>query len=199
MFEERIKKNLKDDEEIIWLVRKYPLVFAIPILFSAVFIIAPFFFLYPLFHWSDWGVLIFFILLAIGLISALRVFIVYSFNVFIITSQRIIDIDQRGFFDRTVSETTFDKIQDVSFRIKGIGQTLLHYGSVVIQTAGSQANLELRGIKDPEKIQEVVTKFQREIAEQELEDKSSNAELVELLKEIRDGVKKEDQGPKNDK
>src|SRR3989339_377242 len=120
MFEDRIRRNLKESEELVIIIRKFPLVFILPIIFSAVFIIAPFFFLYPLFHWSSWGVGIFFVLLIIGLFLALRTFIIYSFNVFVITNQRIIDIDQAGLFDRTVSETTYDKIQDVSFRRKGI-------------------------------------------------------------------------------
>jgi len=191
MFEKRINKSLKDDEEVIWLVRKYPIVFAIPIIISAVFIIAPFFFLYPLFQWSSWGVLIFFIILGIGLILVFRVLYLYSLNVFVITSQRIIDIDQRGFFDRTVSETTYDKIQDVSYKIKGVGQTLLHYGSIMIQTAGTQANLELQGVKDPEKVQEMIVQFQQEIADQMSNDQTEDSQLVHLLKEIRDEVRKD--------
>jgi len=93
MFERKIKRNLKEDEEIVQIVKKYPLVFFGPVLLSAIFIIAPFFFLYPLFHWGSWGVLVFFILLGIGILLALRVFIIYSFYVFVITSHRIIVID----------------------------------------------------------------------------------------------------------
>lgn len=161
MFENRLKKVIKEDEEIIELVRKYPLVFFWPILVSTVFIIAPFFFLYPLFHWSAWGVLVFFVVLGIGVLLLFRIFFVYSFNVFIITNQRIIDIDQRGLFDRTVSETIYEKIEDVSFRIKGIIQTIFHYGSIVIQTAANQVNIELQGIKDPERIHHIIVENQQ--------------------------------------
>ncbi|MFA5135600.1 MAG: PH domain-containing protein [Patescibacteria group bacterium] len=126
------------------------------------FIIAPFFFLYPLFRWGTSGILIFIGALIVGGFILLRVFVIYSFNVFVITDERIIDIDQRGFFDRTVSETTYDKIQDVSFRIKGIAQTLFKYGHVVIQTAGTQANIELHGVKEPERVQQTIIQIQRE-------------------------------------
>lgn len=164
MFESKLINMLKEGEELVRIVRKYPLVFFWQIVTSAFFIIAPFFFLYPLFHWSSWGVVIFFVAVCIGVLIALRIVIVYSLNVFIITSDRIIDIDQRGFFDRTVSETTYDKIQDVSFRIKGIGQTILHYGSVIIQTAGAQANIELDGVREPSRIQQIIIDLQREQA-----------------------------------
>jgi uncharacterized membrane protein YdbT with pleckstrin-like domain len=177
MFEENIRKHLKDDEELIVIVRKYPLVFIVPICTSALFIIAPFFFLYPLFHWGSWGVVVFFVVLGFGLFLAVRTFIIYSFNVFIITNQRIIDFDQAGLFDRTVSETTYEKIQDVSFRIKGISQTIWHYGSIVIQTAGNQANIELFGVRQPEKIQQLITEVQKDTTK----DKNISAEDIAAL------------------
>jgi membrane protein YdbS with pleckstrin-like domain len=162
MFEDKIRKNLKVDEELILIVRKYPLVFLMPTIICAFLIIAPFFFLYPLWHWGSWGVAIFFVVLGLGIFLGLRVLVVYSLNVFVLTNQRIIDIDQVGFFDRTVSETTYDKIQDVSFRVKGIAQTIWHYGSVIVQTAGNQANIELHGVKDPQRIQHLITEIQKD-------------------------------------
>lgn len=160
MFEQRLKKNLKVHEEVIKLVRKYFFVFLTPLIIGITFIIASFFFLYPLVRLGIFGVIGFFMILLIGVFLVFRVFIVYSFNVFIITDQRIIDIDQQGLFDRTVSETTYEKIQDVSYRRKGMLQTLFHYGSVVIQTAGQQANIELHGVRNPERIQQVIINAQ---------------------------------------
>lgn len=156
MFESKIEKNIKAGEEVIRIVRKYPLVFWWPIAWSMICIIAPFFFLVPLWQWGTWGIGIFFASLAMGIFLGLRVAIVYSLNIFIITSERIIDVDQTGFFSRTVSETTYDKIQEVSYTVKGIAQTLFHYGSVIIQTAGQQVNLELNSVKNPEKIQQMI-------------------------------------------
>lgn len=154
---------LKAEEVVVLIVRKYPLVFFGSTVMAAVFIIAPFFFMVPLLRWGLPGVVIFGTGLGIGLVLALRVVYLYTFNAFIITEDRIIDLDQRGFFDRTVSETTYDKIQDVSVRIKGMWQTILHYGSVIIQTAGSQANIELHGVKDPEQVQQSIITVQREL------------------------------------
>lgn len=185
MFENRLKKNLKGDERVIRLIRKYFFVFTGPLLFSVIFIIASFFFLYPLFHWGVAGMAVFILLIGIGVLLALRVFVEYSFNVFIVTDQRIIDIDQRGFFERTVSEMTYDKIQDVSFKIKGLAQTLLNYGSIIIQTAGQQANIELQGVKNPEKIQQIIIEIQKELCKGE---KLSNSQLNEIMKQIKDYI-----------
>lgn len=187
MFEDKIKKNLKENEELVVIVRKYPLVFLGPIMITAIFIIAPFFFLYPLFHAGWWGIALFFLFLVFGIIYGIRQFIIYSFNVFVITNKRIIDIDQRGLFDRVFSESSYDKIQDISFRIKGVLQTFFHYGSVIIQTASSDANLELEGIKDPAKIQEIISEIQREVMERNREKYPAVSELLKAIENIKQG------------
>lgn len=182
MFEDKLKKLLKDDEQLITMVRKYFFVFSAQLILGVVFIIASFFLLYPLFNWGKLGIAIFFVLLFMGIYIIFKVIYVYSFNIFIITDQRIIDIDQRGFFDRIVSETTYQKIQDVSFRLKGLSQTILHYGSVVIQTAGNQANIELHGVKDPEKIHQIIVDIQREFTESNVVDIEEIKSIVSDLK-----------------
>lgn len=185
MFEDKIRKNLKVDEELILLVRKYPFVLLAPIIFSAVCIIAPFFFLYPLWHWGVWGVAIFFTVLLLGVLLSVRTAVIYSLNVFVITSQRIIDIDQAGLFDRTVSETTYNKIQDVSIRIKGLWQTVLHYGSIIIQTAGNQANIELTGVKNPEKLQQLITEVQKDAVKDQ---GMTPADIAALLASLQQSI-----------
>jgi membrane protein YdbS with pleckstrin-like domain len=185
MFEDKIRKNLKADEELILLVRKYVPVFLMPILCSTVCIIAPFFFLYPLWHWGPWGIAIFFAVLLGGIFLSVRTIVIYSLNVFVITSQRIIDIDQAGLFDRTVSETTYNKIQDVSIRIKGVWQTVLHYGSIIIQTAGNQANIELMGVKNPEKLQQLITEVQKDAVKDQ---GMTAADIAALLASLQQSV-----------
>ncbi|MBI5037085.1 MAG: PH domain-containing protein [Candidatus Kerfeldbacteria bacterium] len=173
MFEQRLQKMLKAEELVVMIVRKYALVFTGSVVIAAGFIIAPFFFMVPLVRWGLPGIVIFVVTLCIGVFLGARIGYVYTFNVFVITEDRIIDLDQRGFFDRTVSETTYEKIQDVSIRIKGIAQTVFHYGSVIIQTAGNQANIELHGVKNPELVQQSIISVQR--SHQEAETSTDNS------------------------
>ncbi len=194
MFEQKLLKNLKEEENVIEIVRKYPLVFAAPTIVSILFIIIPFFLMYPLFRWSNWGVVVFFVLVGIGILLALRVFVIYSYNVFMITNERIIDIDQRGLFDRTVSEITYDKIQDVSFRRKGVLQTVLHYGNVIVQTASSQVNIELNGVKNPEYVQQVIVETQKEVASRH----PSNDSITKLVEKL-DAIREEGDTPSDSK
>lgn len=153
------KINLKPGEEVVRVVRHYVFVLWPKLLAVFLFLTLPFFFLFPLFKLGFWGVLFFLFLILFGLFYGLRTLIIWYYNAFIITNQRIIDIDQRGFFERVVSEASYEKVQDVSYRIKGVWQTFLHYGAVRIQTAGASVELEIRNVKNPEKIQELISEL----------------------------------------
>lgn len=185
-------KHLKEGEEVIKIVRSYLWSHLFSVLISLFFIILPFFLLFPLFQKGFWGVLLFFVLLLLGLGFGTRFLFIWYFNVFLITNQRIIDFDQKGLFEKTVSESMYDKIQDVSFKKKGIFSTLMNYGNIVIQTAGNNANLEIRNIFQPEKVQGVITEIQKESFQKEKDtEELSASELVGILEQAKKKMGKE--------
>lgn len=149
--------KLKEGERVLRVVRQSPVAHAARIVVSVLLIALPFFFMVPLFAMGTEGVLGFVITVTVGVIYAARSFYVWYWNAFIITNFRVVDIDQRGLFSRTVSEATYDKIQDVSYHINGIVGTLLRLGTLVIQTAGTTTNLELHVLYDPRDVHHLVT------------------------------------------
>jgi hypothetical protein len=150
-------KLLKDDEELIRVVRSFPLAFFWPGLLGLLLIIIPFFLAVPLFKAEILGAVGFGLLLLIGLIIFIRTLAIGYLNCFIITNRRVIDWDQRGLFDRVISEADYDKIQDISYRIRGMMGTLLNYGTIQVQTAGTAPVLEIRYVRRPQKIQALIT------------------------------------------
>ena len=63
----------------------------------------------------------------------------YYLDVWIITSERIVDINQRGLFNREVSEFMLDKVQDITVEIPNMLATMLKFGNIIIQTAGENS------------------------------------------------------------
>lgn len=61
----------------------------------------------------------------------------YYLDVWIITTQRIIDIEQRGLFNREISEISLERVQNVTVEIPGFLATVLKFGNLKIQTAGA--------------------------------------------------------------
>ncbi|MBI2609767.1 PH domain-containing protein [Candidatus Giovannonibacteria bacterium] len=69
----------------------------------------------------------------------------YYLDVLIITSLRIINVDQDGLFRREFAEFKLDKVQDVSIEIPGFVATFFGYGDVIIQTA-SESNFTIKEV-----------------------------------------------------
>ncbi len=156
------EKNLKDDEVIIEVVRRFYLTFFLPGGLAIFFILLAFFFLFPLLAQGLVGKIIFCVLLLTGMILLARVIAMHYFNCLIVTNQRIIDYDQKGLFERHVSEARYDKIQDVSFKQKGVWQVIFNYGTLEIQTAGAGQKLEAQKVRNPQKLQQLIMDVQQE-------------------------------------
>lgn len=149
--------KLKDDERVLRVVRNYWIVYAPAWTAGFACVAAAFFLMLPLFSLGWGGIGVFAALNAVGLLVAARATMVWYWNAFIVTTLRVVDVDQRGFFSRTVSEATYDKIQDVSYAIKGVIGTVFRFGTIELQTAGSTTNLELHDVHDPKELHHVIT------------------------------------------
>lgn len=149
--------KLKEGERVLRVVRQFWVVYLSGMIVAFILIAAPFFFMVPLLSLGKSGIFAFALSSIVGVLYGFRLFYVWYWHSFIITSKRVIDVDQHGLFSRVVSEATYEKIQDVSYGIKGVVGTLLKMGSLVIQTAGSTTNLELTGIRDPKDVHHLVT------------------------------------------
>ncbi len=83
----------------------------------------------------------------------------YLLDVWIVTDHRIIDSQQYGFFNRTLSELNLAKIQDISVRVKGGVPTLLDFGNLEIQSAGAENRFLFEQIPSPYKIKDLIMKM----------------------------------------
>lgn len=83
---------------------------------------------------------------------AFEKFLSWYFDVFIITDERVIDIDFNNLLDKKFSEAKIGMIQDVTSRVSGVSQTLFNYGTVFIQTASEVPEISFEKVANPEKI-----------------------------------------------
>ncbi len=83
-------------------------------------------------------------------------FIDYHLDIWVVTDQRIVSIEQTGLFNRVVSELNIVRVQDVTSEIKGTIQTFLDYGQVHIQTAGQEARFVFEQVPHPSEVAKVI-------------------------------------------
>ena len=154
--------NLRDDERVIAVVRRSWLAYMAPITLAIACIFLGFFLITPLLARGGVGTIIFVSLIGAGVIAGVRAAWLWYWNALVVTSIRVIDVDQRGFFHRSVSDARYEKVEDISVEIRGMVATLFHLGTVRLQTAGAHARIELQTVPRPELIQELIGRLQEE-------------------------------------
>lgn len=77
----------------------------------------------------------------------------YALDTWIITDHRVIDSEQHGFFSRTVAELNLAKIQDVSTTTHNFIETMLKFGDLDVQTAGTNPKFSFKEIPNPEVVE----------------------------------------------
>lgn len=90
--------------------------------------------------------LLLFLLMSFFLIATIWI---WRRNVVVITNKHIVDLDQKGLFNRIVSSQSLGRIQDVRSEIRGPMQTIFQYGTIIVQTAGESQNFRFDYIPHP--------------------------------------------------
>ena len=99
----------------------------------------------------------------------LESFLTWFFNVYIVTDERIIDIDFYNLIYKEVSDANIDKIQDVTYKMGGVVRTLFNYGDVLIQTASEVPNFDFLAVPYPDKVVRVLQDLRVEEQQEAIE------------------------------
>lgn len=148
-----------DDEKIILMLRQHPIVNLKWIFTTVLLLTGP----------TLLGIFGVFSLLPGGfaLVVALSWYLVTSayaieglldwyFNVYFITTHRIVDVDFYNIIDKRVSNAEIEKIEDVSYTTGGVIRTMFNYGDVFIQTAAEVSEFDFFAVPNPEKVVKIL-------------------------------------------
>jgi len=145
-------------EKIIMILRRHWLVFARVVITHGFFAILPLILRPIIINYTD------FLSIEIGrvvlnlLLSVYYIFVVTFFfrgwldhylDVWVITSERVVSIEQKGLFSRQISAQRLYRIQDVTSEVQGIISTFFHYGNVHVQSAGSEPRFVFKQTPHP--------------------------------------------------
>lgn len=89
-------------------------------------------------------------------------FIDFYLDLWIITNDRVVDIEQMGLFSRTISELDLFRIQDVAVNIHGLFPTMFHYGNITVKTASSGSHFVFHHIHNPNEIRQALIRLAEE-------------------------------------
>ena len=128
-----------EDEDVLMVFRQHALVMRKPLilgLFVILLVIIPFDFTYTLEHPAVENIalkLLIFLPIIVVLVW-IYAWIGWYYSVYIVTPRRIVEIKQKGLFNRQVNEWRMELIQNVNYHVKGFQAVLFGYGDITAHT-----------------------------------------------------------------
>lgn len=156
-----------DDEEMLFIFRKHPVVMRKGLIIGMLGILLPVLYVGILtyvrpnnppsfgFFFGSIGVG-----LILGLILMFPSWVGWYFSIFIVTDQRFIQVSQKGMFHRSLVDVSLNQIQMVNYEIAGFQETLLGFGTIMMQTY--MGDLVIHYVHHPAKIQKRLTTILRD-------------------------------------
>ena len=157
--------NQGKNEEVLLLIRRHPITnlpwaLAFVLMIFALPAVRHFQWLAPL--PSNFQMVVAFAWLSLALAIFWGGFLSWFFNVNIVSSKRVVDIDFYNLIYREVTDAEVEKIQDVTHKMGGIFGLIFNYGDVVIQTAGTKPEIEFLKVPRPAQIAAVLRQIREE-------------------------------------
>ena len=158
-------------EKIVLLLRQHPVVNVPWILLTGLLLVLPSFFsllpfeLLPV-RFQVMTIVIWYLMV---LAFVLERFLEWYFNVYIVTDERVVDIDFYGLIYRDITVTQISQIQDINLKQLGGVAAIFNYGDVFIQTAAENREFDFLRVPNPGKVVEILYMLMQEEEQEMLE------------------------------
>ena len=83
-------------------------------------------------------------------------FLSWYYNISLVTTKRIVDIDFYGLLYKNVAATTISNIEDINYSQVGALRSFFDYGDVVVQTAGTISHFDFTAVPHPQKVVRII-------------------------------------------
>ena len=164
--------NKDSEETVVLLLRKHPITNLKWIVIAIIMLLAPLivlnfpilsfmpqrFFLVSLLSWY-----------LITMAYIFESFLIWFFNVYIVTDERVFDVDFFNLVFRQISDCELSQIQDVTVRVGSVIRTVVNYGDILIQTAAEQQEFNFEAVPQPDRVAKILRELRVEEEEEERE------------------------------
>lgn len=77
----------------------------------------------------------------------------------IVTTKRILDVEQETFWRRQVSSLSLTSVEDVDVKVYGFFNTLFNFGTIIVESAGAEiGKTQMSGVTNPSHIRDLILK-----------------------------------------
>lgn len=156
----------QQDEEIVLLLRSHPITNLGWILMAIAMMLIPTFFeAMGMFS----GIPVRFMFVAkmtwylVTWAFAFERFLNWYYSIFIVTNERVVDVDFYNLMSRVVTHISLNHIEEPVMGQQGFGATMFNYGYVLVQTAGSKSTVECKACPWPAKVVDIINRLAEEL------------------------------------
>jgi len=155
-----VKPMIRSDERLLFVVRRHPIgiIFIYLEVLAAVLVISTIAYLaapsvLETLSADTYRLLLGGVIIAIALLVFILLIATYIYRLSMLvgTSKSLLQVTQSGLFARKVARFTMSDVEDVTADQSGIFATLFIYGTLTVQTAGTQDNFNFTYCPDPNK------------------------------------------------
>jgi uncharacterized membrane protein YdbT with pleckstrin-like domain len=152
--------ELGHEEYIVAIFRKHPfyvwITIAKYILIAVLPVLAGTFIGNTLGDYSDYAFIIYLVFLIILWISFFIEYTDFMLDTWVLTNERLVDVEQLALFSRRISTLSLDRIQDITIEQSGLLNSMLGIGTVFIQTAGTEDEFKIIGMREPSHVKDII-------------------------------------------
>lgn len=156
---EYLNYKLNDDEQLVAVIRRHLITLSLS-MSKTIISIAVIVLIYEKLAEFDYGSKIAFIWIIASILYGVYEIVVWYLDCYIITNERIIDIDQKSMFRRIVAEVDIGNIQEAVYEVSGPLETFFNYGTVKVKMA-SGGMVGMEQIPNPVGVKDLIAKTQR--------------------------------------
>lgn len=142
-------------EKVVLLLRMHPITQLNWVLITAALALLPMFFpFFPVYSFLPisyrLGLNFLWYLALFGF--AFQSFIRWFYSVYILTDERVIDVDFLHLAQKNITAAKIENIEDITSESAGFSSTFFNYGNVLIQTAGAEQEITFDAVPNPAKV-----------------------------------------------
>ena len=169
------KIKLRENEKLILASRQTEWVWGKAVILVLVLIYVPwaFYAQYELQNMVAFRRILFFWTILV-LLYALNKYLLWLINSYLITSQRIISVEYKNLFSKTVEEADILSIASISVKTQGILESLFNTGKLVINFAGTTKTFEMHKVREPEELKETILEAKNKLNTLHVQGKAFN-------------------------
>ncbi len=154
-----MKIYLQDGEQVVHTEHLSLLSVLVPCMLGVALLLGPSFFFFPFLQFGVAGLVPMTAVALLGMFLVARAAARWRGSACVLTNQRILRVEQRGWLDRAVASAPLQAIQDVAYRAPGWKGALLHIGSVRVTFRGVLPTMHFRLVGHPNVLHDLISEL----------------------------------------